>query len=700
MFGKKATNSETDANSPEKSRKKPPSFLRLVQRSMTTMGIIVLVGLFCLPWLASSFLKQQTAEKWISESLPGNIKIGDASVGWNSPVMLNDVVFEDEAGKKLAEIKAVTSNQTMLDLLRNQSRPMELEFEGMRATFVVPRLKAAQTSNKPIDIESVVEDLFKQKVPKPARDMTIRIVRSELTLTDAEGKSLARWSPIKATYESSSATPPKQKLKIDAPVASLVSSDIKSEANSGNLGFVADWTGSTSPTTKESLSLTLDCAQQPLAVLQPLVETYFPDMIPGAPVTFQIGGLLERVGQEELLLKLDTQLTDHQPLSTSQSPLNFDVEASYSQKEDRIDVPRLFAQVDETSVDLQAEVTDVSGKQVVDAQGQFRSPAEGLANLLPESMKENVQFKEIEVSDLSIKGPLRPDPSKPFDLKFELSTIVSWKEATAYGITSKDGKVKLTMAGNDLLLTPIEIPVSGGHIRQLPSFDLSTTPLTVKIQEGLTLDKVALTEEICHDWLRYVSPLLSDATRPSGTFSLVASPATFQLEKMNEANLSGKLNIHKAQVRPGPLADEIINMVSAVRAAKGPGQQEEIIFLEMENQTVDYQVVDGRVYHAGFNFKVGDFDFSSNGSVGFDETLDLVISMAFPDELANRGPILQSLQDEALVFKVTGTMDKPVIKGDQLKDVGKRIGIKAAEGLLERILERRGNRGVRPRRGR
>lgn len=674
-------------------------FWKRVRRYFTTLAILGGLGVLFLPWIASKLLCEQTAEAWISEQISGSIQIGGASIGWQSPVLLNDVSYKNAQGKQLVNVKAVTSNQSLWDLLRRPKRPIELELEGMQASFVVPQLEPHEPSEQSIDLNLVLQQLLKHQIPKVNRQMTVRVIQSELKLLDAAGNVLSRWSPIEGEYQSKTGSQPEQTITIDAPVAAISQNAPENSAAEQKLHFDAQWLGVKGANGPERLTMNLDLAKQPATALQPLLEATLPELFPIEPLTGTFAGLIERVGQEDLRLQLATLNSNPRSEPATNLPFNLALDASYSKAKDRIDISQVYAQLDETAIDVQGTVSQVSGEQVVDARGTFQSPAEGLSKLLPEELKKNVEFKDIALSDLSIKGPLRPDPKQPFNFVFELSTTVSWTEATAYGLKSIAGKVKLTMLGNQLMLTPIDLPVSGGNIRQLPQLDLATQPISVSIPQGVMLDRIALTEDICADWLRFLSPLLADATRPSGTFSLDSDAGKFQLEHMSEANLSGRIQIHQGQVRPGPLADEILGMVSALKAVqpKAGGATDDFLFLKMPNQIVEYRVVEGRVYHAGFNFKVGDFTFTSNGSVGLDETLDLVVSMQFPEALANRGPLLQALQNETLDFKITGTMDHPKIQGDQLKDVGKRIGIKAAEGLLERILEKRQSRKPRGR---
>lgn len=667
---------------------------------------LAIVGFLSLPYLASRLLSNGTAEAWISGQMPGNVEIGDAAIGWHAPVMLNDVSYRDDSGQKLVQIRAITSNHSLWDIFRRPKHPVTLEFEGMQASLAVNSLKLPKLEGQKPDLNKVMQKVLQFTPPQLNRDIKVSIIDSGLKLTSKDGQILNQWHPITASFESKSGANAGQSLKIIAPVSSGSENPVAMSASEVSqmpgITVEADLAQTSAKSPQTQLTMTVNYREQPLEALQLAAAELLPDLPQLEPMTGSFSGQLSQTKNQQAALQLQTS-TEKLPTGSEQSPpLSMEVDLAFSKPDDRIDVRKLFAQLDETSIDLNGEVTEVSGKQVVNATGAFKSPAEGLTDLLPEELKKNVEFKDIQMSEVSIKGPLRPDPNKPFNFVFEVSTNVSWSEATAYGIQSQNGKVTLMMSGNKLTLTPVNLPVSGGHIRKLPSLDLSTKPLTVSVEKGLTLDKLSLTEEICRNWLRYISPFLADATRPSGTFSLIANAGTFQLEKMNEADLSGKLMIHKGQVRPGPLADEILDMVAAVQLIKPRPANEptDILFMKMEEHAVEYQIVDGRVYHAGFTFQVGDFNFSSNGSVGLDESLDIVLSMAFPDELAERGPILNALKDETLDFHITGTIGQPKVEAAQLKDVGKRIGIKAAEGLLQKILERRQNRTPRQRRDR
>lgn len=662
--------------------RKTNSFWRATRGLLITLVVLLLVGLFLLPSLTARYIQHDAAQAWIAENLSGSVEIGDVSVGWKSPIMLNDVRYKDNAGKQLFDVRAITSNQSLMDVFGSATKPIELEFEGLHAVFVVPRLRPTTAPQRRFDLESVLKAVLAQHIPRMDRPVVVTVIDSQVDLHDPAGNLLVRWSPIQAQYSAKVGERIEQHLSIEAPVKGQ-----QHEQRIAYLDLEAQWTSKPQSKEAESLTINVNSQQHPLDALEPLLEAWLADQFPLEPATGSMTGHLERIGQHELSLRLDSQFVNVADRDQS-APLDFDIDARYSKQQDRIEIRRLYAQIDQTAVDAQGAIDQVSGQQLVDATGQLQTPAGGLKSLLPEELREHVKFEDLQMSEVSIRGPLRDNPDKPFELRFELTSVVTWKRATAFGLQSQAGKVKLLLSGSDLSLTPVNLPVSGGQLRQLPRFDLSTDPVTLSVQTGPVLEHVQLTPDVCRDWLRYVSPILSDATSPSGTFSLSVNEATFQLAHLEKAEVSGRMRVHQARVRPGPLAKDVIALVGAIPALND-ANQEDLVFLTMNEHDVAYHLHDGRVHHSGLTFQIGKLSFESRGSVGLDDSLDIVISMAFPDGLVNRGPILQSLKNETLDFRVTGSLDEPRIDPEPFKQFGTRVGVKAAAGLLEKILQNR-----------
>jgi hypothetical protein len=193
-------------------------------------------------------------------------------------------------------------------------------------------------------------------------------------------------------------------------------------------------------------------------------------------------------------------------------------------------------------------------------------------------------------------------------------------------------------------------------------------------------------------WLGYVSPLMADATSIDGRFSLSSNGVRVPLSPGGNLPIQGTLQIHTAQVGPGPAAQKILPVVEQVRALLkgtlpnpfGGGGRRDQAWLMLGEQAVQVRVENRRVYHDRIEYSVGDAVLTSSGSVGFDDSLDLTVEIPLQEKWL--GSQLMSLKGESLKIPVTGTLDAPVVDPRPLTEFNKQLAGKAAEGLLQRLL--------------
>ncbi len=110
--------------------------------------------------------------------------------------------------------------------------------------------------------------------------------------------------------------------------------------------------------------------------------------------------------------------------------------------------------------------------------------------------------------------------------------------------------------------------------------------------------------------------------------------------------------------------------------------------IDLPPQDVLFRVHDGRVYHKGLTFQVGELAVQSRGSVGLDHSLDLLVEIPLPEAWLDRGPVLRALQGEVVTIPVAGTLEQPRVDGRAVAEMGKRLGASAAGGLLQNLLEK------------
>ena len=229
------------------------------------------------------------------------------------------------------------------------------------------------------------------------------------------------------------------------------------------------------------------------------------------------------------------------------------------------------------------------------------------------------------------------------------------------------------------------------------------------------LDHARLEPSVAAGILAYAAPILADATRTSGEFSLVIDEARWPAGRGEEATVSGMLTLHEVDVGPGPLVQGLVQSL--------PGRLPAPPTIRVaEASRVRFRQANRRVWHEGLAFglplaKPGQrLDIESTGSVGIDDrSLDLVLSLPIPADLPQDRPLLAALAGKTLRLQVEGNLDEPRLKldeslkqtvtavaGDVLDNLRKQRAGEAVEtkpepvGSVDRSTDRDSNLGGQP----
>ena len=206
------------------------------------------------------------------------------------------------------------------------------------------------------------------------------------------------------------------------------------------------------------------------------------------------------------------------------------------------------------------------------------------------------------------------------------------------------------------------------------------------IEQVQLLREAELEANVAQGVLAYIAPVLADATRTSGKFSLRLDNATFPVGAPEAARLAGVLSMHEVDGGPGPLTTKIldslpgrINLPRSIRVA--------------DDSTVEFHLANRRVWHKGLEFgiplaKPGQrLDIESSGSVGLDDrSLDLKLALPVPVDLPADRPLLAALAGKSISIGVGGVLGEPQVNFDG--------SIRAAAGdVVTDLVDRLRNRG-------
>lgn len=195
------------------------------------------------------------------------------------------------------------------------------------------------------------------------------------------------------------------------------------------------------------------------------------------------------------------------------------------------------------------------------------------------------------------------------------------------------------------------------------------------------LTEAELTQPVAHEVLAYIVPVLADATRTSGRFTLRLDGARLPVGRPEQAELKGLLAMHEVNLGPGPLVE---NMFRSMPFGLGPPPTVRIA----EESNVVFHVANRRVWHRGLEFgiplkKPGQrLDVQSEGSVGLvDRSLDVKLTLPIPADLPQDRPLVAALAGKQISLGVGGVLGDPKVIFDG--------SIKAAAGdVLVDLIDR------------
>jgi hypothetical protein len=337
----------------------------------------------------------------------------------------------------------------------------------------------------------------------------------------------------------------------------------------------------------------------------------------------------------------------------------------------------------------------------------------------PISMKGNLQYDPAALASLvaNYAGPsvnVQGDRIIHFDARGQLPTDgkaahwsrnwqgtaeTGWTGASVFGLPISAGKLQGTLAEGRIQTAPLDVSVGEGRLTINPLAILDPPPQKIIIPAGPLFTNVQISPAVSEQMLKYVAPVLAGATRVDGKFSLSLAETQVSLADPKQTRTAGQLGVHQLTVLPGPMIADVVNIIRQVESLKNsqnllgaPAEPKQTKLLSMNDQQIEFQVVDGRVYHRKLEFIIDKVPIRSQGSVGFDQTLALMIEIPIQDRWIDGEDALRGLAGQTLQIPIQGTFQKPRIDERAIADITRQLirntAREAIGGEINRQLEK------------
>lgn len=352
-------------------------------------------------------------------------------------------------------------------------------------------------------------------------------------------------------------------------------------------------------------------------------------------------------------------------------------------------------------VNAAGRVEQWSTAPVANLQGEANYDWDQLAPVIAAFAGQEVKLTGKQKSPFQIVGPLMAPESQstaPFAwLSPQLGAAgsIAWQQASLYGVPIGAANINAKLNEGVISFDPLQLDISGGKLNAAPQVTLLTTPPLLRLPQNRIVENLAITPEMCQGWMKYAAPLLADSTRAEGRFSLDVQRGDFPILSPMMGEAAGTLTIHGAQVRPGPLAYQYVvlaKQIEAITKKQVPGQinPNDTVLMRMPEQQVPVQMTGGRVYHKNLTMQVDSVQIISEGSVGVDQTLQMIARIPVQESWIQSNPALAGLRGKTLEVPINGTLESPKIDARALENIaGQAIG-----GAAQELLDKGINRGL------
>jgi translocation and assembly module TamB len=239
--------------------------------------------------------------------------------------------------------------------------------------------------------------------------------------------------------------------------------------------------------------------------------------------------------------------------------------------------------------------------------------------------------------------------------------------ATALVLRADDGKVRID---------PIDSSLNGGALHLEPEVVRENDgSLWLRLGRSSVLQGAIINDEVSHRVLSFAAPVLDGATRVRGQISVKLTDAVFPIraDAGAQAKILGDMLFDDVRFMPGPLADELLG---AFRREDRP--------LLVLRDPISVRIQGRKVYQKGLAIPLGKAaSIALEGSVDFDRNLDMVASFGMVPSGAGDSVLGPLVKNARIEIPIRGTLNKPKVDGDAMKERLKSIGSDLLETTLE-----------------
>jgi hypothetical protein len=363
---------------------------------------------------------------------------------------------------------------------------------------------------------------------------------------------------------------------------------------------------------------------------------------------------------------------------------------------DSVGFQKMQLQANSITANINGTIAELSGPLVADLNGAWNPRWEMINSLLDVYTGRTVQLHGQGEQSLLVRGPLFPTTEQTaatgafISPALQASTRVAWSQGSVLDIPVSGSQIDVIVDQGVAAVQTGTIEFAGGKIQMAPQIDLRSDQPVLYLDKKRILDNVKLTPETARTILKYLNPLAADATAAQGTFSIDSEGVKVPLMDPMQTEANVIVTLHDVVVGAGPMAQQLIASAKQLQTLLRPDKVNERDYntwLKMSQQSVPVNVKNGRVYHDGIKFSHDDILVRTKGSVGLDQTVNMVAEIPIADDWLGGNEYLAGLKGQSISIPITGTVSKPVLDRSAIQNFSRQMAQKAASSAINKAVQ-------------
>ena len=398
----------------------------------------------------------------------------------------------------------------------------------------------------------------------------------------------------------------------------------------------------------------------------------------------------------------DAQQRPEATVIWSEPNLTLDIRLRYQPDADTITAEQVQIAGDWFAANLSGDAKRTTRSSELQLTGSSRLKMNEVAQRFSNMADIDIQATGVHEADLNLRATANEDGN----VTFALATNLGWESGHIAGMNIGQALVPIIMTETSLEVEQAQIPVNRGSLSFAGQLHYRPGPVWMHLEPGATASSIQLTPEMTDSWLKYVAPLVANATRIQGTLGAQIEEATIVFDEPQETQVIGRINISQAEMTAAPLVSQIIqgidrltSLTQGLSPSVGPplglptrSGPKTTNLVTLPPQTVDFSVRQGIISHQRLYLQLDRAQVITSGRVAFDGNLNMIAQI--PLDARWLGRDLQQLAGQVVTLPIDGSISRPSLDASSFRQIAAQLGTQAIQSTAENYLQQQLNKGL------